>query len=186
MDDYLDHLRNHTEGSGKKMTETRSQNAVVIERIFDAPVDVDLADVDRPRTLQSVVRPQRRHHPRGEDGRPGRRRPTDLHGGEDARTGRCRCGSPASTSRVVEHERLVYTEAISDEAGNVARPPSSGMPDGHPTATEVRVELEDLGGRTRMVLTHVGVPAGSPGAAGWAMALDKLAVQVRTRLGDEG
>jgi hypothetical protein len=25
-----------------------------------------------------------------------------------------------------------------------------------------------------MVLTHVGIPAGSPGAAGWGMALDKL------------
>jgi hypothetical protein len=25
-----------------------------------------------------------------------------------------------------------------------------------------------------MKLTHVGVPAGSPGATGWAMALDKL------------
>jgi hypothetical protein len=25
------------------------------------------------------------------------------------------------------------------------------------------------------VLTHVGVPAGSPGAVGWATALDKLA-----------
>ena len=30
-------------------------------------------------------------------------------------------------------------------------------------------------GRTRMVMTHVGVPAGSPGAMGWTMAFDKLA-----------
>jgi hypothetical protein len=42
-------------------------------------------------------------------------------------------------------------------------------------ATEVRVELEDIGGRTKMVMTHAGIPADSPGAAGWAMALDKLA-----------
>jgi hypothetical protein len=40
--------------------------------------------------------------------------------------------------------------------------------------TEVRVELTDLGDRTRMVLTHSGVPADSPGAAGWTMAFDKL------------
>ena len=57
-------------------------------------------------------------------------------------------------------------------------PSAMGMPDGHPTTTEVIVELEDLGGRTRMVVTHVGVPADSPGAAGWAMALDKLAAAV--------
>jgi hypothetical protein len=29
-----------------------------------------------------------------------------------------------------------------------------------------------------MVLTHAGVPADSPGAAGWRMALDKLAAHV--------
>ena len=34
--------------------------------------------------------------------------------------------------------------------------------------------MDDQGGRTKMVLTHVGVPAGSPGAAGWAMAVEKL------------
>lgn len=71
---------------------------------------------------------------------------------------------------VVENERLVYTEAVTDEDGNT--------PGGHPAITEVRVELEDLGGRTRMVLTHAGVPGDSAGAAGWAMALDKLARHV--------
>ena len=49
---------------------------------------------------------------------------------------------------------------------------------GHPVTTEVRVELEDVGGRTKMVMTHVGVPGDSPGAAGWAIALDKLGAQL--------
>ena len=48
------------------------------------------------------------------------------------------------------------------------------MPPGHPVTTEIRVELEDLDGSTRMVMTHLGVPADSPGAVGWTMALDKL------------
>ena len=34
------------------------------------------------------------------------------------------------------------------------------------------------GGRTKMVMTHAGIPADSPGAAGWATAFDKLAVHV--------
>ncbi|HEX3705041.1 MAG TPA: SRPBCC domain-containing protein [Mycobacteriales bacterium] len=42
----------------------------------------------------------------------------------------------------------------------------------------MRVELEDVDGGTRMVMTHSGVPADSPGAAGWTMALDKLAAHV--------
>jgi uncharacterized protein YndB with AHSA1/START domain len=76
---------------------------------------------------------------------------------------------------VVANERLVYTESMSDENGNVLSPADMGMSGGHPTTTAVRVELEDFGGRTKMVMTHAGVPAGSPGAAGWVMALDKLA-----------
>lgn len=56
-----------------------------------------------------------------------------------------------------------------------------GMPEGHPVTTEVRVELEDVGGRTKMLMTHVGVPGHSAGAAGWAVAPDKLAVRVRSR-----
>jgi uncharacterized protein YndB with AHSA1/START domain len=75
---------------------------------------------------------------------------------------------------VIENQRLVYTDSMSDEKGNVKSPQQMGMPEGHPTTTEVRVELESVSGGTRMVLTHIGVPAGSPGAAGWAMALDKL------------
>jgi len=79
---------------------------------------------------------------------------------------------------VVVNERLVYTESMSDENGNVVSPGDMGMPTGHPAITEVRVELEDVGGRTTMVMTHAGVPSDSPGAAGWAMALDKLAAHV--------
>ena len=72
---------------------------------------------------------------------------------------------------IVENTRLVYTESPSDEHGQVVQPGDAS----HPQTTEVRVDLQDLGGATRMVLTHVGIPADSPGAVGWAMALDKLA-----------
>ena len=44
----------------------------------------------------------------------------------------------------------------------------------HGDLTEVRVELDEADGRTRMVMTHFGIPEGSPGEAGWQMALDKL------------
>ena len=30
-----------------------------------------------------------------------------------------------------------------------------------------------------MILTHIGIPAGSPGAIGWTMALDKLSALVK-------
>ena len=79
---------------------------------------------------------------------------------------------------VVANERLSYTESMADENGHVLSPVDIGMPDGHPTTTEVIVELEDIGGRTRMVMTHAGIPSDSPGAAGWTMAFDKLVVHL--------
>ena len=71
--------------------------------------------------------------------------------------------------------RLVYTEAMCDPDGNVMSPADMGMPEGTPEMTEVIVELSEEGGKTTMVMTHVGVPAGTPGEGGWNMAFDKLA-----------
>jgi uncharacterized protein YndB with AHSA1/START domain len=79
---------------------------------------------------------------------------------------------------VVVNRRLVYTDAMADEHGNVLAPGEMGMQAGYPTVTEVRVELEPVMSGTRMVLTHVGIPEGSPGAVGWAMAVDKLTEQL--------
>jgi len=80
---------------------------------------------------------------------------------------------------VVANRRLVYTDSMSDEHGNIITPSDMGMPADHPTTTEIAVELEDLGNLTRMVMTHAGIPEGSPGAIGWNMALDKLATHLQ-------
>ena len=75
---------------------------------------------------------------------------------------------------IVENQLLVYTEAMADEHGHVLTAEQLGMPAGHPTTTEVHVDLEATSDGTRLTLTHLGIPAGSPGAVGWTMALDKL------------
>jgi uncharacterized protein YndB with AHSA1/START domain len=49
--------------------------------------------------------------------------------------------------------------------------PEVGMHE--PTVT--RIELDDLGGRTRMMLTDGPYADGSHAAAGWGQAFDKLA-----------
>lgn len=84
---------------------------------------------------------------------------------------------------VDEHVKLVYTESMADADGNVKSPADMGMPDGHPTTTEVTVDLASDGDATKMVLTHAGVPAGSPGEMGWQMALDKLDAHVAAQSG---
>jgi uncharacterized protein YndB with AHSA1/START domain len=74
---------------------------------------------------------------------------------------------------VVEHHRLVYTDAPSDERGNVLTADDLDIHN-HPTMTEVAIDLEDHGDRTRMVMTYTGVPAESSGAVAWNVAFDKL------------
>ena len=83
--------------------------------------------------------------------------------------------------QVIQNQRLSYTESMSDENGTVLSPQDTGMPGGQPATTEVTVELEDLGGRTKMVLTHTGIAADSAGNAGWTMALSKLAAHVEAQ-----
>lgn len=76
--------------------------------------------------------------------------------------------------------KLVYTESMSDENGNILSPASMGMPEGHPEVTKVVVELKETDGKTKMTMTHIGVPADSGGAGGWAQAMDKFAERLQT------
>lgn len=75
--------------------------------------------------------------------------------------------------------RLAYTEAMATDTGDPV--PADELPPGHPENTEVRVELRSQGDETHITLTHSGVPADSPGAAGWAAALDELESLVATQ-----
>ncbi len=83
-------------------------------------------------------------------------------------------------NEIAVDERLVYTESMSDEEGNVISPAMMGMPEGHPETTEVQVDLVSVDGGTAMTMTHVGVPADSPGAGGWGMAIDKLEAHLQS------
>lgn len=79
-----------------------------------------------------------------------------------------------SFTEVSPMTKLVYTDMMCDADGNPTPPEAMGMPEGTDMSTQVVVELEDLGGSTKMKMTHIGVPAGSPGGQGWASAFEKL------------
>jgi uncharacterized protein YndB with AHSA1/START domain len=151
-----------------------AQDALMIERSFDAPRDLVWQMWTDPEHFAEWYGPDGATIPVAKmDVRVGGTRLVcmEMH----TPGGPMRMWFAGEFREVVENERLVYTESMSDENGNVVSPADVGMPAGHPTTTEVRVELDDVGGRTRMVMTHAGVPDDSPGAAGWAMAFDRLA-----------
>jgi uncharacterized protein YndB with AHSA1/START domain len=144
------------------------EDAVVIERTFDAPVRVVWQLWTDPAHFRKWFGPTGVTVPVAE---------LELHVG-----GRRLVGMEVATpdgprrmwlsgafKEIVEHQRLVYTEYVSDQHGDQ----QAGDAGGHST-TEVRVEFEAFGDRTKVRLTHVGIPSGSPGAMGWTMAFEKL------------
>jgi uncharacterized protein YndB with AHSA1/START domain len=145
-----------------------TRDAVVIERIFDAPVDVIWRMWTDPGHFREWFGPDGATIPVAKlDVRAGGARQVCME--VSTPNGPVQMWFTGEFREVVENRRLVYSEAVADEAGNVL---------GHHAMTEITVELEDTGGRTRMVMTHAGVPADSPGAAGWTMAFAKLAAHV--------
>ena len=150
-----------------------SRDAVIIERTIDAPADLIWQMWTEPQHFQAWYGPDSATIVVARmDVRVGGSRLVSME--MQTPNGVMRMWFTGEYREVIEHKRLVYTESMSDEHGNVLSPSELGMPPGHPTTTEVIVELENLSGQTKMVLTHVGIPRDSPGATGWTMALDKL------------
>ena len=165
------------------MTEhTVSPNAVVIERVFDAPAELVWKMWTEAEHFAAWYGPTGATIPVAKmDARVGGSRLVCME--VQTPNGPMQMWFTGEYREMVEHRRLVYTESMSDERGNIVAPTQMGMPQDHPTTTEITVELDDLGDRTKMVMTHAGIPADSPGAMGWNMALDKLAEHLKTRAG---
>jgi uncharacterized protein YndB with AHSA1/START domain len=148
------------------MTEqTDATNAVVIERTFDAPLDLVWRMWTEAELFASWYGPTGASIPFAEfDVRVGGRRRLCME--ITTPDGPMRMWFGGEYRTVEPPNRLVYSELVTDEHGNASD-------DSH--STEVCVELSEVADGTRVVMTHAGVPTDSPGAAGWEMAFDKLA-----------
>jgi uncharacterized protein YndB with AHSA1/START domain len=161
---------------------TVSRDAVVIERSFDAPVDLIWQMWTQPEHFKKWYGPKGFSVPVAEmDVRVGGKRLICMASPD----GSMKMWTTGEYTEIVPNERLVYTESPADENGNVVSPSATGMPDGYPAMTEVTVLLEDLGGRTKMVMTHADVPADSGAGGGWEQAFDKMADHIKTILTDK-
>ena len=161
---------------------TISKDAIVIERTFNAPVELIWQMWTQPDHFKKWYGPKGFTVPVAE---------MDLRvGGKhlfcmemQTPEGSMKMWSTGEYLEIVPNERLVYTESMADEHGNVVSASANGMGNDHPATTEVTVLLENLNGRTKMIVTHTGVPANQEGAnSGWGQAFDKMADYVETVL----
>jgi uncharacterized protein YndB with AHSA1/START domain len=149
------------------------QESVVLERVFDAPIDLVWKMWTDPVCFKAWYGPAGATVPVAtlEVWPGGRRQVCMAVGPREMRfTG--------EHVEVTEPTRLVYTETIADEHGNPISPESLGMPPKTPGTTEVTVVLDEVGRGTRVTLIHAGVPAEFGAAGGWNGAFDKLAAEL--------
>ncbi len=147
---------------------------VLIERVFDAPIEMVWQMWTDPTLFQKWYGPNGMNIPVAE---------MDVVVGGNRKI----CMEMVRPDRVMtmwflgiykeiqKPTRLVYTESMCDQDGNVISPQSMGMPEGHPEVTEIIIELSEDEGKTHMKMVHIGVPADTGGAGGWAQAFDKMA-----------
>ena len=163
---------------------TVSKDAVVIERIFNAPVDLIWQLWTQPAHFQNWYGPQGASVPVAEmDVRVGGKRKVCMEMQRPG--GSMKMWTTGEYIEVIPNKRLVFSDSMAGENGNVVSPSAMGMPEGHPATTEVTVLLEDLGGRTKMTMTHAGIPADSGGAGGWEQAFAKMETYIKTALGNK-
>lgn len=152
---------------------TVSTDAVVIERVFNAPVELIWQLWTQPEHFKSWYGPTGFRVPVAEmDVRIGGKRLVCM----ESPDGKMKMWTSGEYTEIVPNQRLAYTEGFADEHGNMVSPPGSE----HPAMTVVTVQLEDLGGQTRMVMTHAGMPGNQGASEGWKQAFDKLANVIKT------
>src|SRR5215470_2779941 len=124
------------------MTDKSSADAVVIERIIDAPVPLVWQMWTDPEHFKAWYGPDGATIPVAKmDVRVGGARLVCME--VQTPNGPMRMWFTGEYCEVIENERLVYTESMSDENGQVSSPSDLGMANEHPLMTEVRVELKD-------------------------------------------
>ena len=157
------------------MSNSESGNACVVERVIEAPVELVWQMWTDGEHFKNWYGPTGFTIPVAEiDAQVGGKHLFCMKSPD----GNMTMWSTGEFTELVPNVRLVYTDSPCDENGNLMSPQAMGMPEGYPTTTEVTVELEDLDGQTKMILTHKGVPAGA--ADGWSQAFDKMMALVGT------
>ncbi|MEL7436362.1 MAG: SRPBCC domain-containing protein, partial [Chloroflexota bacterium] len=148
---------------------TQSTEAVVVERTFDAPIELIWQLWTNPADFQQWYGPVGFSVPVAEmDVRVGGKRLVCMEMPTDGDP--MRMWTVGEFTALEKPHRLAYTESPSDAEGNIVT--DSNMP----TNTLVTVVLEAIETGTKMTLTHAGLPANAGGASdGWQQAFNKLA-----------
>ena len=147
------------------------KNQIVVSRTFDAPLELLWKAWTEPERFMQWYGPKGFSTPTCEiDLQVGGRHLWSMQSPDGMRmyyTG--------TFKEIAPMERLVFTDGMCDEEGNLMSPTEMGMPEGSPMSMEVTVTFEHENGKTTVTVSHVGFGEGGVRAGmGWEMAFDKL------------
>jgi uncharacterized protein YndB with AHSA1/START domain len=89
--------------------------------------------------------------------------------------------STGTYREVVPLERLVCTDSFADADGNVVPGSHYGLGEDFPLEMQVTITFEEVDGKTKMTLKHVGLPENMSDmtSTGWNESFDKLAESLK-------
>jgi uncharacterized protein YndB with AHSA1/START domain len=159
--------------SKMETTQTMNEKELRIVRIFDAP---------REHVWKAWTDPERVKSWWGPKGFTAPFAKTDLRvGGKYLYCMRAPDGkdywSTGVYREIVPMQRIVATDSFADEKGNVVPATHYGMSPDLPLEFVVTVTFEEYQGKTRLTLTHKGLPLGPDSdmaSQGWNQSFDKL------------
>jgi len=161
---------------------TFTEEALIIERIFDAPRELVWKAWSEPERMMRWQGPKGFTAPVCKlDFRVGGKylfamQSPDFNEGKSI-------WSTGVYREIVPFERIVCTDSFADEDGNVVPASHYGMTRDFPLEMITTVTFEEIDGKTKMTLHHQGLPLGEmkDGAnVGWNESFDKLAEYLAT------
>lgn len=159
--------------------EIRHKDEIIITRVYDAPRELAFRAWTDPEYVKRWWGPKAFTTPVSKiDLRVGGKYLSCMRGpdGKDY-------WSTGVYREIVPNERLVITDSFADEKGNIVPASHYGMTGEWPLEMLVTVTFEELGGKTKMILRHEGIPSGMMREltqTGWSESFDKLADSIVT------
>jgi uncharacterized protein YndB with AHSA1/START domain len=156
----------------KNRQDTAVQNNIVIQRVFDLPINTVWEALTVAENFKKWWGPEGYTCPSSSmEAKKGGKYLNCMRGpdGKDY-------WSTGVIKEIIPEKKLVVTDSFADSKGNIIPASDYGMPGNWPKELLITFELQEADGATKLRLTHEGVPEEMHDdcVKGWNESLDKL------------
>lgn len=157
---------------GAKQQNSALQNEIIIQRVFDLPIDKVWQALTVPEEFKKWWGPNGFTCPSSKmEARVGGKYLNCMRGPDGKEY-----WSTGIVREFIPEKRLVITDSFSDKYGNIIPASEYGMPGDWPKELLITFYLEEADGATKLKLIHEGIPDEMRDECikGWSESLDKL------------